>query len=72
MWSHLKRWDKKQGRGCIADGVDLNRRKGWEMARGGAAAALANKKNRLRTILSLGMSKRALAGKEVLSFKNQC
>lgn len=29
-------------------------------------------KKRLRTILSLGMSKRALAGKEVLSFKNQC
>lgn len=61
-------WDEKQ-EGCIADQVNLNRKKPWEMARG---AALPDDKKRLRTILSLGMSKRALAGKEVLSFKNQC
>lgn len=45
MWPHLKAWDKKQGKGCIADRVNLNRKKPWEMARGGAAAAaLPNKK----------------------------
>lgn len=71
MWPHLKPWDKKQGKGCIADRVNLNRKnpgKWHEEER----RLLCQIKKRLRTILSLGMSKRALAGKEVLSFKNQC